>query len=167
MKCFLQNWKHEKEAAELLSALIGLVRVGENHERDSRTLQLALQALLLTDPDGEASPEALEACLQEVRAERQRLAPDCAVCPHPCDNGRVYRLEEWEDEETAAVFCKQAILRELQKLARLLDSRPQEDAERYEDRILKGLYYAGYRIGAEYLDPVLRELMESVRELEA
>ena len=70
----------------VLAAAVGVVRAGETAEEllTPETGELLRHALLLTDPSAKPDSDTLRGLLEELRREKARLAPDCAVCSSPC-----------------------------------------------------------------------------------
>ena len=70
---------------QLAGALVGLARAseGKTYALTEATFRLICQALAATVSE-RTGLRALQGLTEEVHLEKQRLAPDCAVCASPC-----------------------------------------------------------------------------------
>ena len=66
---------------ELTGALIGLARaIDDPAVASAETWTIMTEGLMATAPDACLSDAALETLIQNVRAEKARLAPGCSQC---------------------------------------------------------------------------------------
>lgn len=79
---------------ELIGAMIGLANTatGNAYKADGETDELVLSVLRALSAGAEE--EALAQMLRRVRAEKTRLAPDCAVCKNPCGRNADYDMND-------------------------------------------------------------------------
>ena len=85
----------------LTGALIGLARAADTSpDAGPETWQLMIEGLFATLTNVNFDPDSLNALAGRVRAEKQRLVPDCAVCTAPCGRTGDYDLAElWGAQE--------------------------------------------------------------------
>lgn len=86
----------------LTGALIGLARAAENNmdllTRD--TDALVQKALFTCVTNVNFEDETIEALIEEVRREKNRIVPDCALCAAPCGHNDEYDMGEiWNAQE--------------------------------------------------------------------
>lgn len=108
----------QPEERALLDALVGLIRCIDSGSPEDRTLALIRSGVLLLDGTEQARKSAVE----RLHAEKARLVPDCAVCPHPCgrhDDGNWFAVECGDPNIFAA---KLSLLKKAKELARQPDS---------------------------------------------
>ena len=79
----------------LTGALIGLARAADTSpDAGPETWQLMIEGLFATLTNVNFDPDSLNALAGRVRAEKQRLVPDCAVCTAPCGRTGDYDLAQ-------------------------------------------------------------------------
>ena len=85
----------------LTGALIGLARAADTSpDAGPETWQLMIEGLFATLTNVNFDPDSLNARAGRVRAEKQRLVPDCAVCTAPCGRTGDYDLAQlWGAQE--------------------------------------------------------------------
>ena len=76
----------------LLGALIGLARTCNMHEKTEHTTGLILYALMAADPFSGLSEEEFHQLIDQIHAEKKRIAPGCATCMAKCGNTDDYDL---------------------------------------------------------------------------
>lgn len=111
----------ETPAGTLLGALVGLTRaMSGNVHVSEKTWRAFLAGLQAVDgwfaDDQTPQEERIEFLISQVHAEKQKLAPDCAVCTSPCGRTADYDMKdlfrEPEDEKSREVQAlKKEILR--------------------------------------------------------
>ena len=70
---------------ELTGALIGLARAVDSTTAISkRTGQIIIEGLFTTVTNVNFDDVSIENMIQKVRAEKERLVPDCSKCQSPC-----------------------------------------------------------------------------------
>ena len=147
--------EHTAQADRLLGALIGLARAvskqGKTPDTDGVLLS-GLQAL-----NSRAAEPTLRAETDKTHAEKDHIAPECALCAMPCgstadgDMQAVWNAREPVRAKKAALL--QAACAAAQRL------RPDENGERREAAML-ALYRAVFALGEDW-DP---EALEAVCE---
>ena len=86
---------------ELTGALIGLARAVNDAETISkRTGQLIIEGLFTTVTNVSFDNTAIETMIRKVRAEKERLVPDCSSCQSPCGKTEEYDMQQlWNADE--------------------------------------------------------------------
>ena len=86
---------------ELTGALIGLARAVDGAETISkRTGQVIIEGLFTTVTNVSFDNAAIEKMIREVRAEKERLVPDCGKCQSPCGKTDEYDMQQlWNANE--------------------------------------------------------------------
>jgi len=90
---------------QIIGALAGLVNACGNNPKTENTDVILLSALRLfhelSDMSSPDSAARAEKCVREIHDEKNRVAPDCARCTHPCGNTADYDLRRLAGESTA------------------------------------------------------------------
>ena len=85
---------------ELTGALIGLARTCASDPKTENTDRLILEGLFATVTNVNFDDEAIERLIDKVRAEKEQIAPGCAVCEAKCGNTDEYDMKRiWEAQE--------------------------------------------------------------------
>ena len=86
---------------ELTGALIGLARaVGGTETISKRTGQVIIEGLFTTVTNVSFDNAAIEKMIRKVRAEKERLVPDCGRCQSPCSKTDEYDMQQlWNANE--------------------------------------------------------------------
>lgn len=85
---------------ELTGALIGLARTCAPNPKTENTDRLILEGLFATVTNVNFDDEAIERLIDKVRAEKEQIAPGCAVCEAKCGNTDEYDMKRiWEAQE--------------------------------------------------------------------
>ena len=86
---------------ELTGALIGLARAVDDAQTVSkRTGQIIIEGLFTTVTNVSFDNAAIEKMIQKVRAEKERLVPDCSSCQSPCGKTDEYDMRQlWNAHE--------------------------------------------------------------------
>lgn len=85
---------------ELTGALIGLARTCASNPKTENTDRLILEGLFATVTNVNFDDEAIERLIDKVRAEKEQIAPGCAVCEAKCGNTDEYDMKRiWEAQE--------------------------------------------------------------------
>lgn len=160
---------------ELTGALIGLARAIDDPALVSdETWTVMTEGLRATAPDACLddtatapgtclSDAALETMIQNVRAEKARLAPGCSSCTAPCGRTADYDMQAlWTAEEEVRAL-KLRILADLREIAAHIAHAPaqqDEDAEVYP-LLCEALFKIGYDESTEALIPTVRKVEET------
>lgn len=153
---------------ELTGALIGLARaIDDPAVASAETWTIMTEGLLATAPDACLSDAALETLIQNVRAEKARLAPGCSQCMAPCGRTADYDMQAlWNAEEEVRTL-KLRILADLREIAAHIAHAPaQQDEENDVYPLLsEALFKIGYDESTEALMPTVRKVEEMKRNL--
>ncbi len=85
---------------ELTGALIGLARTCASNPKTENTDRLIMEGLFATVTNVNFDDEAIERLINKVRAEKEQIAPGCAVCEAKCGNTDEYDMKRiWEAQE--------------------------------------------------------------------
>ena len=80
---------------ELTGALIGLARAVDSTTAVSKkTSQVIIEGLFTTVTNVNFDNASIESMIQKVRAEKERLAPDCSKCQSPCGKTDEYDMQQ-------------------------------------------------------------------------
>lgn len=146
----------------LTGALIGLARAIDDPATVSdETWTVMTEGLLATAPDACLSDAALETLIQNVRAEKARLAPGCSQCMAPCGRTADYDMQAlWSAEEEVRTL-KLRILADLREIAaHIAHAHAQQDEKTDVYPLLsEALFKIGY-------DESTEALMTTVRKVE-
>ena len=149
---------------KVISALIGLVGACNNNPKTAATDSVVIKALAVPVLCQELDEETLSGIIEEIYAEKNIVAPDCASCASPCGNTSDYDMNRIYDAEAEIRDIKLGLLSKCQCLAayvyRNIDSvdKVQIDST-YFYKILSCI---SYYIGKEQL----LELLEETERLE-
>lgn len=141
---------------EIISALIGLVGACGNNPKTENTDAVVVKALAFSKCDADGVPQKI---VSEIRSEKNKVAPNCAVCPTPCGNTSDYDMSRIYSAREEIRDIKLRILDALQELAECVLN----DSERMDEAIgviYKALAYVSFDIGEKDLTAVLEETAE-------
>ena len=145
----------------LTGALIGLARAIDDPATVSdETWTVMTEGLLATAPDACLSDAALETLIQNVRAEKARLAPGCSQCMAPCGRTADYDMQAlWNAKEEVRTL-KLRILADLREIAAHIAHAPaQQDEETDVYPLLsEALFKIGYDESVDALLPTVRKV---------
>lgn len=163
----------------LTGALIGLARaIDDPSLASAETWAIMTEGLLAIAPDACLddtatapgtclSDAALETMIQNVRAEKARLAPGCSSCTAPCGRTADYDMQAlWNAEEEVRAL-KLRILADLREIAAHIAHAPaqqDEDAEVYP-LLCEALFKIGYDESTEALMATVRKVEETKQNL--
>ena len=147
---------------ELTGALIGLARaIDDPAVASAETWTIMTEGLMATAPDACLSDAALETLIQNVRAEKARLAPGCSQCMAPCGRTADYDMQAlWTAEEEVRAL-KLRILADLREIAAHIAHAPaqQDEIADVYPLLSEALFKIGY-------DESTEALMTTVRKVE-
>lgn len=148
----------------LTGALIGLARaIDDPALASAETWTIMTEGLLATAPDVCLSDAALETLIQNVCAEKARLAPGCSSCTAPCGRTADYDMKAlWTAEEEVRAL-KLRILTDLREIAAHIAHAPaQQDKENDVYPLLsEALFKIGYDESVDALLPTVRKVEET------
>ena len=149
---------------ELTGALIGLARaIDDPAVASAETWTVMTEGLLATAPDACLSDAALETLIQNVRAEKARLAPGCSQCMAPCGRTADYDMQALWNAKKEVCTLKLRILADLREIAAHIAHAPaQQDEETDMYPLLsEALFKIGYDESVEALLPTVRKVEET------
>ena len=137
---------------KIISALIGLVRACNNNPKTADTDSLVIKALAFPLLCPEYDDKSLCEIVDEIYAEKNLVAPGCAVCTAPCGNTSDFDMHRIYEADDVIRKVKLRILERLQELAAYA-CRSRESEMIDMDFFYKALSYVSYDIGeAELLE---------------
>ena len=157
---------------ELTGALIGLAgAIDDPAVASAETWTIMTEGLMATAPDAclddtATAPDvclsdaALETLIQNVRAEKARLAPGCSSCTAPCGRTADYDMQAlWTAEEEVRAL-KLRILADLREIAAHIAHAPAQQDERSEvyPLLCEALFKIGYDESVDALLPTVRKV---------
>ena len=146
---------------ELTGALIGLARaIDDPAVASAETWTIMTEGLLATAPDACLSDAALETLIQNVRAEKARLAPGCSQCMAPCGRTADYDMQAlWNAKEEVRTL-KLRILADLREIAAHIAHAPAQQDEKTDvyPLLSEALFKIGYDESVEALLPTVRKV---------
>ncbi len=138
----------------IISVLIGLVGACNNGAATANTDPLLIKALAFS-PSSDNDPE-IEKLIEEIRAEKNKVSPSCAVCASPCGNTSDYDFSRLDGVSEEIRNTKLEILAELHRIAKDAEKLYNKDIE----LLYKSLSYVSYDLDKEPLQNLLNELKE-------
>jgi hydroxylamine reductase len=144
---------------ELTGALIGLARAAEGTEPTVATHRAMLEGLFTTITNVNFDSEKVQRQIDNVRAEKEKLVPQCGCCASECGRNDEYDLKNlWEDNEDIRSL-KSLILFGLRGMAayayHALVLGYTDDA--VMDFFYKGMYAIGEDLSMDQLLPLVLE----------
>ena len=147
---------------ELTGALIGLARaIDDPAIASAETWTIMTEGLMATAPDACLSDAALKTLIQNVRAEKARLAPGCSQRMAPCGRTADYDMQAlWNAEEEVRTL-KLRILADLREIAAHITHAHAQQDEKTDVYLLlsEALFKIGY-------DESVDALLSTVRKVE-
>ncbi|MCM1181908.1 MAG: hypothetical protein NC337_00855 [Roseburia sp.] len=152
---------------KIVSALIGLVGACNNNPKTANTDGVLIKALAFPIVCGEAGDEEMSAMTDEIHAEKNAVAPNCASCAFPCGNTSDYDMERIYGAEEEIRDMKLELLSRCEELAACLyRGRTAETAARFDyEFFYRALSYISFDIGKEPLLELLAEAEERMKRM--
>ena len=148
---------------ELTGALIGLARAVDGAQTISkRTGQIIIEGLFTTVTNVSFDNAAIEKMIQKVRAEKERLVPDCSSCQSPCGKTDEYDMRQLWNADEDIRSLKSLILfgiRGMAAYAYHASVLNYEDAE-VDQFFCEALFRIGYEESVERLLPTVLKVGE-------
>ena len=148
---------------ELTGALIGLARAVDGAETISKsTWQVMIEGLFTTVTNVSFDDASIKNMIQKVRAERERLVPDCGKCQSPCGKTDEYDMQQLWNADEDIRSLKSLILfgiRGMAAYAYHASVLNYEDAE-INRFFCEALFKIGYEESAETLLPTVLKVGE-------
>lgn len=149
---------------KIISALIGLVGACGNNPKTDNTDRLVIKALAFPFLYPACDDKALREIVEDIYAEKNSVAPSCAVCTTPCGNTSDYDMRRIYEAAAEIRKVKLQILEKLQKFAVYAYRNRESERIPYTDSAFfyKALSYVSYDI--EEAD--LLELLDEAEKIE-
>ena len=148
---------------ELTGALISLARAVDGSTAISkRTGQIIIEGLFTTVTNVNFDDASIENMIQKVRAEKERLVPDCSKCQSPCGKTDEYDMQQLWDANEDVRSLKSLILfgiRGMAAYAYHANVLNYEDAE-VNRFFCEALFMIGYGESVETLLPTVLKVGE-------
>lgn len=154
---------------KIISVLIGLVGACSNNPKTEKTDSVVIKSLAFPLLFPNFGDDELSELINEIRSEKNAVAPGCAMCTSPCGNTSDYDMNRIYHAEDDIREIKLQILSKLQKLAAREYPRRQssEKSETDIDIFYKAVSFVGYDLEKDTLLELLKELesIENGKEL--
>lgn len=145
---------------KIISVLIGLVGACNNNPKTENTDGLVIRSLAFPLLFPNFGDDELSELLNEIRSEKNAVAPGCAECTSPCGNTSDYDMNRINNTEDDIREIKLQILSKLRKLA-MREYLRRQSAEKSETDIeifYKAVSFIGYDLDKNTLLELLEEL---------
>lgn len=154
---------------KIISVLIGLVGACSNNPKTEKTDGVVIKSLAFPLLFPNFGDDELLEMINEIRSEKNAIAPGCAACTSSCGNTSDYDMNRIYHAEDDIRETKLQILSMLQKLAtrEYLRRRSQEKSEMDIEIFYKAISFVGYDLDKDTLLELLEELesIENGKEL--
>lgn len=145
---------------ELTGALIGLAKACGNQSRTKESTRLILKGLFTTVTNVSFHDGTLSELIAQVRAEKNRIVPDCSSCTSPCGNTGDYDMKDLWNAQEDIRSLKSLILFGIRGVAAYAYHAA---VLGYEDEevnafFYKALSFVGYDLEMQDLLPVVMEV---------
>lgn len=147
----------------IVSALIGLAGACSNNSKTEATDALVRTALAFLPGSPEGNEAAEDTLVTAIRAEKDRIAPGCAVCPNPCGNTSDYDMRRLDRANEGVRCAKRKLIGRLRALAAACVERDGAAPPACSDFFYKALVW----LGCDLEEAALRGLLQEADELEA
>lgn len=148
---------------KIISALIGLVGACGNNPKTENTDRLVIKSLAFSScRNGDA-----DTVIEEIHAEKNVIAPGCALCATPCGNTSDYDMDRIYNAEDEIRKVKLHILSELREAAAYICFRQNEKpiSEAEAEFFYKALAYLSCDMEKEALIALSDEAQEIKRKM--
>lgn len=138
----------------IISVLIGLVRACDSNPKTENTDRLLVKALAFAPSAPEPDDIETARLIDEIRAEKNRVAPGCALCTAPCGNTSDYDMSRIDCCGEEIRDIKIQILSELYEIAASAECFTEPETA----LLYKSLSFVSYDMKKEALEALLAEL---------
>lgn len=145
---------------KIISVLIGLVGACNHNPKTENTDGLVIKALAYS-----SGSHATDKIVEEIRAEKNRIAPGCMSCTTPCGNTSDYDMSRIYNAEDEIRQAKSRILYEIQDTAAYIVQNEVSLSGEEIDFFYKALSYISYDMGEAPLRSLLDEAQEIKRKI--
>lgn len=146
------------ESDKIISALIGLVGACGNNPKTANTDHLVCKTLAFSFSRSDDTI-ATQEIINEIRAEKNIIAPGCAHCASPCGNTSDYDMSRIYNADDEIRKVKFDLLSELCETASYICSNQMTDllSETEIEFFYKALAYISYDMDKEILSEILEK----------
>ena len=144
---------------KVISVLIGLIGACSNNPKTENTDDLVIRSLALPIIRPDFNDNDISELVNEIRAEKNAVAPGCATCASPCGNTSDYDMDRIYQAENGICQLKLQILSKIQKLAahEYLSRQSGASTETNAGFFCKSLSFISYDLEKERLLDLLNE----------
>ena len=139
----------------IISALIGLIGACSNHPKTENTDHLVIKALASS-----LDPNTTNEIADEIRTEKNRIAPGCMTCALPCGNTSDFDMDRIYKADEEIRNTKLDILSEISETAKYIYKNEVPLSEKEIDFFYKALSYISYDLKKDSLLSLLDEANE-------
>ena len=144
---------------KIISVLIGLVGACNNNPKTENTDYLVIKALASS-----SDPHSANEIIDEIRAEKNRIAPGCMTCTSPCGNTSYYDMSRIYNAEAEIRKVKLQILSEIRETATYICQNEVLLSEEKINFFYKALSCISYDLDKNSLLSLLEEAQEIKRK---
>ena len=139
----------------VISALIGLVGACNNKPKTENTNGLVLSVLASSSDDSETD------LIEQIRAEKNVIAPGCATCATPCGNTSDYNMSRIYNAEPTLRDLKLQALAEIRQLATNFLQKGASLTDENTHIFYKALSYVSYDVSEQTLNALIEEIQQT------
>ena len=147
---------------DVISVLIGLIGACNNNPKTENTDKLILTALSF--PSNGCSETEL---IEQLRAEKNVIAPSCATCDSPCGNTPDYDMGRIYNAKPAIRNLKQRVLADIRQLATYVLKNDIALTEESMFLFYKALSYVSYDLNEQPLIELLGQIQQTKLQIKA
>ncbi|MCH5192021.1 MAG: hypothetical protein J1F23_07635 [Oscillospiraceae bacterium] len=144
----------------IISALIGLIGACSNNPKTENTDHLVIKALASS-----LEPHTTSEIVNEIRTEKNRIAPGCMTCTSPCGNTSDYDMERIYNADEETRHMKLNILSEISETAKYIYKNEVPLSEKEIEFFYKALSYMSYDLKTDSLLSLLDEAQDIKRKI--
>ena len=144
----------------IISVLIGLIGACSNNPKTENTDHLVIKALA-SSFDHHTTDEIVD----EIRTEKNRIAPGCATCASPCGNTSDYDMDRIYSADEEIRNMKLNILSEISETAKYIYKNGVLLSKKEIDFFYKALSYISYDLKKDFLLSLLDEAQKIKRKI--
>ena len=152
----------------IISALIGLAGACSHNPKTANTDAVVIKALAFPPPGPACNRESVQQMIDEIHAEKNAVAPGCALCAAPCGSTSDYDMDRIYQAADDIREVKTGILSELRRAARAIRGCLGTGAPRTVETefFYKALSLVSYDMELNTLLSLLAEAREVNRRIE-
>lgn len=147
----------------IISALIGLIGACNNNPKTENTDRLVIKALATS-----LDPHTTSEIVDEIRTEKNCIAPGCMACTSPCGNTSDYDMNRIYNADEEIRGMKLNILSEISETAKYIYENEVPLSEKEIEFFYKALSYISYELKIDSLLSLLdevRKIKHKIKEM--